>query len=162
MFRWCLALVLLLAAFPCAAKAPTHYSGNLNVAVPGTLEPPGGYEVIRTQKAYEAFVARIPTHVITPQNPAPASDDPLLAKPRFDFGKVCLVAAWTSNLSHEVKVAGVRETSDGRVIDVTVTIPAHADMVSRPLGVGRYDLLVVPTFRGVAREKRTVVDQRKP
>ena len=67
MLRWCLVLVLLLVAFPCVAKAPAHYSGNLDVAVPGTSEPPGGVAVIRTQKDYEAFIARIPTRAITPR-----------------------------------------------------------------------------------------------
>lgn len=105
--------------------------------------------VIRTQEAYEAFVAMIPTLQVTKQNPPPPSTDPLLQKPEIDFGtKMLIVAFRGENMYVEARISKV-EQRDGKLV-VTIVYPpvGHTAMLASAYGVGRYHAVLVDKFDG--------------
>ncbi len=149
MRKWLLLLALLALGAGEALLFPTaEYSGVLS------LHGPGGVLVLRDQKAYDAFIDRIPRTEISKTNPAPPSDDPLLKRPKIDFTENMAVVA-TSNFPHtRVKIVQLRLQSDGESVHLQVerVTPEEAKYASVPNDVGRYHLVVVDRRNGEVRE----------
>lgn len=133
-------------------KASVTYDGVICVSGPVETKTVPSAEAIRTQAALDAFVARIPTKQITPMHPAPPSDDPLLKHPQVDFGRYTAVAVFALTVNDKPEMTRLERKGDGLIVTVKRTGPPDPDMMQRPLGIGRYQLVLVPHFSGAVVE----------
>ena len=135
------------------APAPTteltieeRWSGA--IAVDERAEPdPIAVLVIRDDAAYDELVARLPATRIQKRQPAPPSDDPLLARPPIDFTTdmlVVVVRAFTLD-----RPAILRVAHDGTRVVVTHDA-ASTPPGARPFGIGGYAAARVPRRDGAA------------
>jgi hypothetical protein len=113
------------------------------------LPPP---QVLRSQADFERFVASIPSHEISMTRPSPPSKDPLLARPRLDFKRCTAIVVFTDFIYATPTVTRVVARKDGVAVTVRRTEPPDARQMQYPLGVGRYQMVLVPRFQGGAVE----------
>lgn len=107
-----------------------------------------GWQVLRTQKDYDDFVARVPTVVLQKRLPAPASNDPLLKKPGVDFEETFLFAVWSHNVHVDAKVLNVQKVGVDLEVDLAFGAPSDYRAYAAPDGYGQYHLVAVPPFTG--------------
>ncbi len=125
------------------ASDPTitaRWRGQVHVGASAPGAEPVGLEriVIRDEAAYRAFVERIPTARVQMRQPAPPSDDPLLARPVIDFTREVIVAVvrpLTVSAAPALSLAMVDGTLQVRY--TAPPIPPEA----RPYGIGAYAAL---------------------
>ncbi|GMU58115.1 MAG: hypothetical protein AMXMBFR33_72610 [Candidatus Xenobia bacterium] len=146
-------LLLMMTAGPALIVPRAQFQGFLSVGGPGQSNPPGGLLVIRDQKAFDAFVDRIPSEQITPTRPAPPSDDPLLKRPRIDFSRSTVVVAYSGSMLTRVSIEKLALGADGKSVTATVKREPVDEVASVPLGVGRYHCVVIDRRDGEIREQ---------
>lgn len=133
-------------------KASATYSGVINLGGPVEIKKIPPAEAIRTQAALDAFIQRIPAKQITPMHPAPPSEDPLLKHPKIDFTRSTAVVVYALTVNDVPEVTRLQRKRDGLIVTVKRTGPPNPDMMERPLGIGRYQLVLVPRFSGAVVE----------
>lgn len=105
---------------------------------------------IRTQAEYERFISYIPTRQLTKKQPAPPSQDPLLAKPRIDFSQhMLLVMFRDDSIVGPINLCGLSYTPTH--LKIRVQLPPLGDKelgMARPTDVGSYLAVLVPRFDG--------------
>jgi hypothetical protein len=111
---------------------------------------------ITSQEAYEAFVAQIPEYEMSKTQPAPKSNDPLLAKPPVDFSKHTMLVVF-----HPVAAAELNFTkivSDGTKIraDYEAQVNAQDSMLAQDTALGAYTAVVIPVAGLPAEYNRTL------
>lgn len=107
-----------------------------------------GWQAIRSQAEYEAFLARIPTEKLAKKLPAPPSDDPLLQKPVIDFDKYALVAAWSENVHVKSVVQKVVPSGEDLNVEISFDAPSDYKVYQAPSHYGVYHLVRVNHFAG--------------
>ncbi len=107
-----------------------------------------GWEILRTQADYEAFIARVPTVVLQKKQPAPDSQDPLLKKPAVDFEEMFMLAVWSHNVHVDAKVLKVQKVGSDLEVDLAFGAPSDYQAYAAPYGYGQYHLVCVPSFNG--------------
>ena len=125
------------------------YEGRLTLD-PNEQSPKPSELIIRSQAAYEAFVARIPKRKITRTRPAPPSDDPLLRKPPIDFERRMILAAIRSDTMY-ISPNFESVTADQRGLSVRITDPGLGDTktLNQQEGIGTYRAIVIPKREGL-------------
>lgn len=166
--RWMwafLAAVMLAAAVAAPSRAEELkmsqvYKGVIGVSSPGDdgKYPPA--HAIRTQRELDAFIARIPKQEISPMATAPPSNDPLLKHPKIDLKRFTAVVAYSGSIYVLPVVRQVERQGSGAVVKVSREPMEGAEMMQRPLGVGAYQLVLVPRFNGPVTE--VDISSKKP
>ena len=103
--------------------------------------------IVRDDAAYDALLARLPSHRVQMKQPAPASDDPLRARPRVDFATEMLVVVVRTDTLDAPEVGGVTVDGDRLRVHAAAPTPAPA---ARPANLGGYVALRVPRTDGEA------------
>lgn len=158
--RWMwafLAAVMLGAASAAPARAEELkmskvYMGVIGVGGPGDDGKYPAAHAIRTQKELDAFIARIPKKQISPTATAPPSDDPLLKHPKIDLNRFTAIAAYSGSMYVIPVVRQLERKGGGVVVKVSREPVEGAEVMQRPLGVGAYQLVLVPRFSGSVTE----------
>jgi hypothetical protein len=101
--------------------------------------------VIRDDAAYDAFIARLPEKRVQKRQPAPPSDDPMLARPAIDFATDMLVVVMRRDTLDSPGLA--RIVLDGGRVVVTHASPPPAP-AAMPHGIGGYTAARVPRADG--------------
>jgi hypothetical protein len=105
--------------------------------------------VIKTQADYEAFLRKIPKRTISKTNPSPPSNDPLLKKPAFDFGKhVMLVAIRANSMYVTPKLEAVVADKDALLVHILDPDLGETRFLNQMEGIGTYLAVVVPKHMG--------------
>lgn len=157
-WMWALLAAMMLGA---AVSAPSWaeelkmskvYMGVIEVGGPDEdgKYPPA--HAIRTQKELDAFIAGIPKKEISPMATAPPSDDPLLKHPKIDLKRFTAIAAYSGSMYVIPVVRQVERKGGGVVVKVSREPLEGAETMQRPLGVGAYQLVLVPRFSGPVTE----------
>jgi hypothetical protein len=102
--------------------------------------------VIRDQAGYDAFVAMIPAERVQKKQPAPPSDDPLLAKPPIDFATHALVVGFRTD-TMEIGALAVETATEAGELRVRFDAKDLGDaaMAARRSDVGAYLAVLVET-----------------
>jgi hypothetical protein len=105
--------------------------------------------VIRDAAEMADFVALIPRDAITKTNPAPPSEDPLLAGPSIDWSRhVVLVGFRSDTMYGDVVFQDLRRDGDDLRVRVLTPEPGPERFGAQPLGVGAYRAIVVDRVPG--------------
>lgn len=143
----------------------TRYSGAYKLTVSeGSVNLDPQPLIIKNQQEFEAFVGHLPPLMITKTVPAPASRDPLVKLPRFDWDHLMMLVVFDSHsLSFPPNVARV-EVRDNQLIAV-VEYPDLVPMIeAKPLEIGSYGAALVQksdlSIHWQLPEKRTLL--KKP
>jgi hypothetical protein len=115
--------------------------GGLVRLQPGVAPPKQDTFVIRDDDAWQIFLDRIPRERVQMKQPAPPSDDPLLARPPVDFTRDMVVVVILGDTLDRPGIE--RVVLEGDVLHVTYVLPAPG-RGARPLGIGSYAAAVVP------------------
>lgn len=100
--------------------------------------------VIRTDAGYDQFVALIPEHRVQKRQPAPPSDDPLLARPRIDFATHALVVGFrTDTMQPGLFEPTITVTDDLVTVRLADKDPGDSAMAARRMDVGAYVAVLV-------------------
>ena len=94
--------------------------------------------VIQTSEAFKSFLGELPEKQITPTNPAPPNDDPLL-KAEIDFNNHTLIVLRAGNLDG-LEIKNIAEGDD----NITLTIEYLPELSARPIGTGSYTAVLLP------------------
>lgn len=114
-------------------------------------------QAVRDDDAYDALIARLPTHRIQQRQPAPPSTDPLRARPPIDFARDMLIVITRGDTMDPPALAAVLAADDHVVVRYAATPPPPA---ARCYGIGGYAAVQVPRADGpvVTRAARPIVD----
>lgn len=130
--------------------AAERWTGRISAAV-GLGDDTGApsHEVIRDEAAWQGFVAQIPTHEITPTQPAPPSTDPLLTMTGIDWSRKMVIVVRrgdTMYVAPEIGAVGLRE---GR-LEVTYGLPPLGEtaLYAAQQGIGTYAAVLVDRWDG--------------
>lgn len=116
------------------------WSGRVHLPCvePGAFTTPRPH-VIRSQAEFERFLGIVPTHEITPQNPAPASNDPLLKRPAIDWDKFMLIVAYRGdNMYAKARVTNITAAEGKLFVTVVRDALGNTRMMASQQGIGTY------------------------
>src|SRR5690606_23197162 len=96
--------------------------------------------LIDSEAAYETFVARIPKTAVSQTSNAPASDDPLLAKPAIDFSHKAMIVLVSPAINGAPTVSRIERHAKKTVLRVTTPAPSTE---AQPKHLGGYSAVVI-------------------
>jgi len=127
-----------------AVNIMARYSGQILLGNQGP-EPASPGRVIRDQDGYDALVAALPRTLIQMKQPSPRNDDALLARPKIDFERHMLVAAFRHSMYYGPKIDRVQlAPGEGLLVEVVHESPSGIMPMSSRDDVGTYEAVVVP------------------
>jgi len=104
--------------------------------------------VIRDEQSFHRFIARIPDKVMDFVPSPPPSDDPLLQRPKIDFGKhmVLVIISHEPNCFIDLDIVGIELTSKAMEVRWHYSGPGPA--VPKAISYGSYCAVVTRRFDG--------------
>lgn len=106
--------------------------------------------VIRTAEEFEDFRASIPEYEMTPRNPPPKSDDPLLTGSPADWSSRMMVAVFSLDqntfIGLNIKEVAVKEGK--LVVTYEYILPDPREIHQKIIDYGLYAALVIDRFDG--------------
>ena len=101
--------------------------------------------IIRNDKEFDAFVARIPKKRIQKKNPAPDTDDSFVGGERIDFEKsILLVSIRDENMYSQAPIVRVYESNDKVKVKIEKPVDEERAMMASMGGVGTYYAVQIP------------------
>jgi len=104
--------------------------------------------VIRDEQSFHRFIARIPEKVMDFVPSPPPSNDPLLLRPKIDFGKhmVLVVISHEPNCFIDLDIVGIEPTS--KAMEVHCHYSEPGPVMNKAIGYGAYCAAVTRRFDG--------------
>jgi len=121
-----------------------RYSGQILLGSPGP-DPSSPGRVIRDHDGYDALVAALPELLVQMKQPSPRNDDPLRGRPKIDFERQMLIAAFRHSMYHGPRIDRILLTSgEELLVEIRHESPAGIMPMSSRDDVGTYEAVVVP------------------